>query len=90
MNAPAECGTYRGWAAHRRADEESCRECKKANAVYMQRWRKRRPEMNAENAAAAAARDRALRRLGRKHADELAQLHAEELAAGRLQQEKAS
>lgn len=56
----------------------------------MARWRKQRPDLAAENAAAEAARDRALRRLGKRYPGELARLFDEELAAGRMRQDQAS
>lgn len=85
-----ECGTYRGWAAHRRADEYPCHPCKQANAAYMQGWRKRRPEMHAEHVATQDARNRALRRLARLHPQDMRRLYAAEMASARTRQERAS
>lgn len=90
MTARDECGTYAGVGVHRRADEELCADCKRANAAYMARWRKRRPDLHAENVATQDARNRALRRLARMHPRDMRRLYAEEMAVGRAPQERAS
>jgi 5-methylcytosine-specific restriction endonuclease McrA len=33
------CGTTAGYAAHRRRNENSCRDCQDANNVYAEKWR---------------------------------------------------
>lgn len=86
----AECGTYAGLGAHRRADEDPCDACKRAGAAYMARWRKRRPDLHAENLATQEARSRALRRLARMHPRDMRRLYLEEMAAGRVREERAS
>ena len=35
------CGTYNGYRAHRRRNEEACEDCKRANADYNREYRVR-------------------------------------------------
>ncbi len=84
------CGTYAGAQVHRRQGEPNCDDCRRAHAAYIAKWRKQRPDLHAENVATQNARERALRRLAQMHPRDLRRLYLEEMAAGRVRQERAS
>ncbi len=90
MNGGDRCGTYAGAQVHRRQDEKLCDPCRQAHAAHIAAWRKKRPDLHAENVATQDARNRALRRLARLHPRDMRRLYLEEMTARRVRQERAS
>lgn len=82
--AEIEHGTYGGYQQCVKRAEKSCPDCRAANRVYIADYRKRRPVVGTEVYAKRRARDRALRKLARKHPVTFQRLYEAEL--GRLQQ----
>lgn len=82
-----DCGTYAGYQAHRKANEEACTPCLVANREYLRDYRKRNPGYLAADAARRGARDRALRRLARLHPGEFRALYDVELVELKRRQE---
>lgn len=79
----AECGTYAAYQQHRANGEIPCAACRRANAVYKRRYR-RRPEVRDVEARENAARSRALWRLARLHPAQFQILYREELLGDRM------
>ncbi len=80
----ARCGEYAGYQAHKRAKEDPCAACRRANSTYMARWRKRNPGLQSLHQDNQAARGRALRRLATMFPDELQALDDHDAARSRL------
>lgn len=79
---PAEwdtCGTYAGYQAHKRCEEQACGPCKAAAAAYMRQHRAR-PEVAEKEKARREARRRALSRLARVYPTMYRAFYEEELA----------
>lgn len=57
---------------------DPCGDCRAERAAYAKSYRDRHPEQFRRNLAADACRDRALRRLAKRHPAELRELIAEE------------